>query len=132
LAVPGPGSDLTMTARKAPAGAPLALAHGLFNLAGGLWPLVHMRSFERVFGPKTDRWLVRVVAGLLTGVGYSQLRAAGGQEGVEHARRIGVATSATLLAVELVYVPARRIRPTYLLDAAAEAAWLYAWARTPR
>ncbi|HEX4813003.1 MAG TPA: hypothetical protein VFV66_09645 [Nonomuraea sp.] len=122
-----------MTARNEPGrAAPLALAHGLFNLLGGLWPLAHLRSFEYVFGPKTDRWLVRVVAGLLTGVGYSQLRAATSREGVAHARRVGVATSATLLAVDLVYVPAGRIRPTYLLDAAAEAAWLYAWTRAPR
>ena len=44
-------------------------AHGAFNIVGGLWPLIHLRSFEAVFGPKVDRWLEHTVAGLLTTVG---------------------------------------------------------------
>jgi hypothetical protein len=35
----------------------MAKTHGVFNMAGGLWSLLHVRSFEGVFGPKTDRWL---------------------------------------------------------------------------
>ncbi|MBF6519204.1 hypothetical protein [Nocardia farcinica] len=34
-----------------------------------------------------------------------------------------------LLAIDLVFVPAGRIPPTYLLDAAMEVGWLAAWAR---
>ncbi|MEU6432131.1 hypothetical protein ABZ860_40030 [Microbispora sp. NPDC046973] len=105
----------------------LARAHGLFNIAGGLWPLLHLQSFEKVFGAKTDRWLERTVAGLLVGIGWAQIRAASTPGGVDHARRLGMATAATLLAVDLAYVPTGRIRPTYLLDAAAEALWLRAW-----
>ncbi|GIH93618.1 hypothetical protein ACFFMN_21010 [Planobispora siamensis] len=114
-------------AAKDPGGAALARAHGVFNVLSGVWPLVHLPSFEKVFGPKEDDWLVRTVAGLLVGVGWSQLRAAGEPGGVRHARRIGIATSATLLAIDLIYVPSGRIRPTYLLDAAAEAAWIAVW-----
>ena len=51
----------------------LALAHGSFNLFNGLWPLVSMRTFEAVFGPKVDRWLVHTVGGLLTTVAVVQL-----------------------------------------------------------
>src|SRR5829696_5208138 len=47
-------------------GVVLARAHGAMNLVGGVWPLLHTGSFEAVFGPKTDRWLVKTVAGLLT------------------------------------------------------------------
>ncbi|MEW9530972.1 hypothetical protein [Microbispora sp. NPDC049125] len=116
-----------MDTRQDRRGAALARAQGLFNIAGGLWPLVHPRSFEKIFGPKTDWWLERTVAGLLVGAGWSQLRAASSPQGVEHARRIGVATAATLLAVDLTHVPTGRIRPTYLLDAAMEAGWIRAW-----
>ncbi|WP_245790302.1 hypothetical protein [Streptomyces monashensis] len=38
----------------------------------------------------------------------------------------------TLLAIDLLYVPRRRIRPTYLLDAAMQAGWLTAWLRCGR
>ncbi|GIH73839.1 hypothetical protein [Planobispora longispora] len=114
-----------------PDGLRRARAQGAFNVASGLWPLLHLPSFEKVFGPKQDDWLVRTVAGLLLGVGWTQLRAEATPAGLRDARRIGVATAATLLAVDLVYVPRGRIRPTYLLDAAAEIAWLAVWLRRP-
>jgi hypothetical protein len=107
----------------------LARAHGAFNIVGGLWPLVSMRSFEWVFGPKTDHWLERTVAGLMVSAGWSQWRAAATPGGVEHARRIGVSTAATLLAVDLFYVPKGTLRWTYLLDGAMEVAWIAAWQR---
>lgn len=109
----------------------LGRVHGGFNIVGGLWPLLHLRSFEAVFGPKYDRWLEYTVAGLLTGLGWAQWRAATPTDW-PHARRIGIATAATLLAVDVVYVPRGRIRWTYLLDAAEEAALLAAWAAATR
>jgi hypothetical protein len=106
-------------------------AHGVFNVIGGLWPLVHLCSFEAVFGPKKDRWLVYTVAGLLTSVGYAQLRAST-PDAWPHARRLGMATATTLLTIDLVYVPRGRLRWTYLVDAAGEAALLAAWAVATR
>ncbi|WP_157420168.1 hypothetical protein [Actinomadura kijaniata] len=110
--------------------AALARAHGVFNVLGGAWPLVSMRSFEWVFGPKEDEWLEQTVAGLLVAAGWSQLRAGDSAAGREHARRVGVGTAATLLAIDLIHVPRGRLRWTYLLDGAMEAAWLLAWWRT--
>jgi hypothetical protein len=104
----------------------MAKAHGAFNLAGGLWPLVHVRSFEAVFGPKDDRWLEFTVAGLMTSVGYEQWRA-GTPEGWRHAQTLGIGTAATLFAIDLIYVPRGRIKWTYLLDAAAEGALIAGW-----
>lgn len=54
----------------------LAIGHGFFTITGGLWPLVHMRSFESVLGPRVDRWLVRTVAGLMLTNGIVQLGSA--------------------------------------------------------
>jgi hypothetical protein len=104
----------------------MAKAHGAVNLVAGVWPLVHPRSFEAVFGPKRDRWLVSTVAGLLASVGYAQWRA-GSDGDWREARRLGVGTATTLLLVDLVNVPRGRIRWTYLIDAAAEAALLAGW-----
>jgi hypothetical protein len=112
----------------------LARVQGASNVAGGLWPLVNMRSFERIFGPKVDVWLVRTVAGLLTANGWSQLATAPTPDSVRVARRLGMGTAATLLAVDLVYVSRGRIARTYLLDAIVEAGWLAGWviAGSPR
>ncbi|CAL9325276.1 hypothetical protein [Streptomyces sp. SudanB52_2052] len=109
----------------------IALAHGAFNVVGGLWPLLHLRSFEWVFGPKTDVWLQMTTGGLLASAGLAQLTAATDPRGPAHARRIGLGTAVTLLAVDLVYVPKGRIRPTYLLDAAMQTGWITAWLRCP-
>ncbi|MDH6566262.1 hypothetical protein M2160_001283 [Streptomyces sp. SAI-117] len=119
------------TNRRDPADT-LAVTHGLFNLVGGLWPLVHLRSFEWVFGPKTDVWLQMTTGGLLASAGAAQLAAAPGPQGPAQARRIGLGTAVTLLAVDLVYVPKGRIRPTYLLDAAMQTGWIGAWLRAAR
>ena len=107
----------------------LARVHGVANLVGGLWPLLHIRSFEMVFGPKTDRWLVKTVAGLLMINGVTQLTTSSTAEGVRQARRIGVGTAAVLVAIDLVYVPARRISKMYLVDAVIEVCWIIAWCR---
>jgi hypothetical protein len=107
----------------------LAVTHGLFTIEGGLWPLVHLHSFAWVFGPKTDVWLQMTAGGLLVSAGVAQLAAAPGRHGPAQARRIGLGTALTLLAVDLVYVPKGRIRPTYLLDAAMQTAWIGAWLR---
>ena len=116
-------------ARKAAA---VTVGHGTFNLVGGLWPLIHRRSFEWVFGPKADRWLQFTVGGLLIASGISQLAGADTPEGRAAARRLGLAVALTLLTIDLIYVPKGRIRPTYLLDAAAEATWITTWLRTLR
>ncbi|CAL9645692.1 hypothetical protein [Streptomyces sp. enrichment culture] len=108
----------------------LAVAQGAFNVVGGLWPLAHLRSFEWVFGRKTDVWLQMTTGGLLLSAGLAQLAAATDPDGPAHARRVGLGTALTLLAVDLVYVPKGRIRPTYLLDAAMQTGWISAWLRT--
>lgn len=108
----------------------VARAQGLFNLVGGDWPLLHLRSFECVFGPKSEEWLQRTTAGLLATAGWSMLFTPAGAG--RRARRTGLGAAGTLLAVDLVYVPIGRLRPTCLLDAAMQAGWLLAWRRCGR
>ena len=57
--------------------ATLAHAQGGYYAITGVWPLVHMRSFEAVTGPKQDHWLVHTVAGLLVVNGKIQLASVG-------------------------------------------------------
>ncbi len=114
------------------AGVTLARAQGLFNVVGGLWPIVSLRSFEAVFGPKSDVPVQMASGGLFLTTGIALLTAPATEAGIEHARRVGVAAAATYLVIDLIYVPKRELRPTYLLDAAMELGWLYAWWRTRR
>ncbi|WP_284978146.1 hypothetical protein [Arthrobacter sp. fls2-241-R2A-200] len=110
----------------------LARLQGSFNVVNGLWPLVHMRSFEAIFGPKKDKWLVRTVAGLMVTNGAAQARSGSSEHGQAQARMIGIGTAATLAAVDLIYAPPRRISRMYLVDAVTELGWIYLWLTSPR
>lgn len=108
----------------------LALAQGVFYAATGVWPLVHMRSFEAVTGPKADRWLVRTVGGLIGVIGGALLAAGRRGRVTPEIRALGAGSAAVLAAIDITYVALRRIPPVYLLDAAAELALVAAWAVT--
>ncbi len=81
-----------------------------------------------MLGPRTDRWLVRTVAGLMPTNGAVQLSAPESREGLALARRVGLGTALTLGAIDLAYAPVGRISRVYLADAVLEAAWVLAWA----
>lgn len=104
---------------------------GSFNMISGLWPLIHMGSFEALTGVKTDKWLVRTVSGLLFTLGMEQLRRPGNPESAAVARRLGIGTAATLVVIDLFYVASARISKIYLLDAAIELWWIRSWLRKP-
>ena len=112
----------------------VARAHGVFNVISGLWPLVSMGTFERVTGPKADRWLVQTVAGLMVANGVTQLSGATSREGVRLAGLIGRSTAAVLAGIDLAYAHQGRISRVYLLDAAVELGWVALWStvRRPR
>lgn len=106
----------------------LALSQGLFYAATGMWPLVHMRSFEAVTGPKVDRWLVRTVGALIGVAGGAMISAARRRRVTPEIRALAAGSAAVLAVIDLTYVVRKRIPPVYLLDAAAELALVGAWA----
>lgn len=57
-----------MTPTRGPLSVVAAL-QGLFYLATGVWPLIHIDSFLAVTGSKTDLWLVYTVGLLVSVVG---------------------------------------------------------------
>jgi hypothetical protein len=110
----------------------LALAHGAFFVATGLWPIVHMRSFEAVTGPKRERWLVKTMGGLIAAIG-SAVAAGALERPIPQSIRALAATSAAVLAAsDVIYVSRRRISPIYLADAVVEIALASLWSRSVR
>jgi hypothetical protein len=105
-----------------------ALAQGGYFLVTGVWPLLHMRSFEAVTGPKRDRWLVKTVGSVIAVVGGVLLDAARRERIDRSAARLAIGTAAALTAIDVVYVAKRRISRVYLLDAAAEVGLMGLWA----
>lgn len=106
----------------------VAWTQSAFYLATGLWPVVSLRTFEAVTGPKADGWLVRTVGGLIATAGAAIGSAAAARRVTPEIALLGAGCAATLAAIDLVYVSRRRIPPVYLADAAAEIGLLAAWA----
>ncbi len=107
----------------------LASVQALFYLVTGIWPLIHIRSFEAITGPKLERWLVKTVGILVAVIGATVGLAARSNRITPEMALLGAGSAAGLAAIDIVYVAKRRISPVYLLDAVAELVLVAAWAR---
>jgi hypothetical protein len=105
----------------------LALVQGAYFLATGVWPLVHMRSFEAVTGRKVDKWLVRTVGVLVSTIGATLMTAGAGRAVKRETITLGVGAAAGLAAIDTRYASIGRIAPVYLADAVIEAGLASAW-----
>jgi hypothetical protein len=108
----------------------LAAGQGVYFLLTGVWPLVHMRSFLAVTGPKRDLWLVRTVGALIAVTGVTLLRAAQTDRVTQEIALLAGSTAAALGAVDVIYTANKTIPPIYLSDAVVEAGLIAGWAAT--
>ena len=100
----------------------LGVQAGMYILTG-VWPLLHMPSFEAVTGPKTDDWLVHTVGLLLAVVGAVLLAASRRREIDRLFVGLAIGAALALAGIELVYVVNETISRIYLLDTAIELAF---------
>jgi hypothetical protein len=98
---------------------------GAYYLLGGLWPLMHYRSFEDVTGPKPDRFVTEVASALYVAIGTSLLAA--GQRPAKEVRLLAVLTAVASAGFDVRHRPA--VRPVYVAEAALEGLLLAASVR---
>ena len=108
----------------------LPLAQGVYFLLTGIWPLLSMRTFEMVTGPKVDRWLVKTVGLLVAVIGASLL--ADASRPSRGTRLLGAGGAAALGGIDVVYALKGRISKIYLADAVVEALLVGLWGRGGR
>ncbi len=131
----------THHSRSAPASLPpywagLLWVQGLYYLLTGVWPLVSIRTFQLVTGPKTDHlptgreadhWLVMTVGVLITAAALAILTAAWRRRVSAEIAVLAVAAATGLTAIDVIYVARQVIAPIYLLDAAIEVVLIAGW-----
>lgn len=100
---------------------------GLYYGLTGLWPIVHIDSFLKVTGPKTDLWLVKTVGLLIVVIGATLGLSAYRRQWSAEIAVLAIGSAVVLAAVDGVYVLKRRIMKVYLLDAAGEVGLLALW-----
>jgi hypothetical protein len=104
------------------------VAQGLVYVGAGLWPIVHIRSFERVTGRKKETWLVKTVGSLLVVIGTTLLVR---RRAAPSLRMLAIGSAAALTAIDIAYVARGRISRVYLADAALHVALAAMWFAEP-
>jgi len=95
----------------------LAFQSGYYGVTG-IWPILHLSSFEAITGPKTDDWLVHMVGLLAVAIGVV-LGVATARNRVRSPEVVLLAatSAAAFAAIDLWYGSSGRISPVYLADA---------------
>ena len=101
---------------------------GMYFMATGLWPVVHMGSFEAVTGPKSDDWLVKMVGLLALVIGATLYSAARHSRITKDVLLLAVGSALAFTAIDVWYALAGRISLIYLADAVVEVALVTALA----
>jgi uncharacterized membrane protein YGL010W len=98
-----------------------------YILVTALWPLIDIRSFMIVTGPKTDLWLVKTVASLLIVISCAMIAHLQTSGYSRPLFVLGVATAFSLLCIDIYYSLNDIISDVYLIDGAAELLFVIGW-----
>jgi hypothetical protein len=105
---------------------------GGWYLANGIWPLLSMRSFEAVSGPKPDAFQTRTAGVLFLAAGLALQPWSGSPYATDHdgTRILAAATAAGTAGV--IWAHARSVRWTLLAESLLEAGFATAALRGRR
>ncbi len=98
------------------------LIQGMYYLLTGLWPILHISSFNAVTGPKADVWLVKMVALLTITIGITILVA---YRDKYSSRLLNVMAALSYLTIDTYYTLSDRIPDIFLADALVELFFLF-------
>ncbi len=105
----------------------VAIVQGIYFLVTGIWPILSMKTFLMITGPKTDLWLVKTVGLILAAIGLVLLYAQRTATINPPVILLATGSAATLALVEFIYVIKRVISPIYLADAFIELILIVWW-----
>jgi hypothetical protein len=129
-------SDIAGLSGNRPVRSWLLLTQGLYFAVLGVWPIIDIRSFQAVSGPKTDHlvtgreddhWLVMTVGALITTVGISLLVELRSKHPSLAVTTLAILSALSLAAIDIVYVSRKVIDPIYLADAVVEIVFVGLW-----
>lgn len=111
----------------------VATIQGLYFLVTGVWPILSPGTFQKVTGPKEEVWLVKTMGLVFAIIGATLLFGGLREKPSLETQVLGATAAVGIAGVDIIYTAKGRIRPVYLLDAAAEGVlllgWIAAWLR---
>jgi len=106
----------------------VSLAQAFYYVVTGVWPLLSLKTFQMVTGPKVDGWLVKTAGVLITAIGLTLGLAGLRKQSSPEIPLLAVGSAAGLTGIDIIYVAKKRISPIYLLDAVGELGLIGLWA----
>ncbi len=105
----------------------VAFVQGIYFLVTGIWPILSMKTFLLITGPKMDLWLVKTVGLILAVIGavllYAQITGMVNPPVI----LLAMGSALGLALVEIIYTSKRVISPIYLADAFVEFILIVWW-----
>jgi hypothetical protein len=105
----------------------LPLVQGVYYVVTGIWPVISIRTFEAVTGPKTDHWLVQTLGLLITAVGSVLIVAALRRRLMLEIGLLACGSAAALGGAGSYFALREQIRPIYLVDGFVELVIIALW-----
>ena len=106
----------------------LSILQGGYFLLTGIWPLLSIRTFEMITGPKNDHWLVKTVGVVVAVIGAVLIIAGLRQQVTPEIILLGLGSAAGLGGIDVNYASKGVISKIYLADAVVEAGIIALWA----
>ncbi len=105
----------------------LLFIQGIYTLITAIWPLIDIKSFMAVTGPKADIWLVKTVAVVLLPIAAFYLINIYRPGQILHLVLIGVINSIGLAIIDFYYSGKNIISRIYAVDGALQVLFALCW-----
>jgi hypothetical protein len=127
--MPGPRESRPPPARvRRPPAARVAMVHGLYLVAAGLWPVLDLKTFMLATGPKLEGWLPKGVGACMANIGAALVAAGARGKVARELRLLGAGTALTFAAFDFWYAGVRRrISRAYLVNGVLQVGFAAAW-----
>jgi hypothetical protein len=105
----------------------MLIIQGFYTLVTALWAIIDIDCFMKVTGPKTDIWLVKTVAVILSGIGICLLVATKDSKINFPVIILAMTAAAGLAAIDFYYTSTGTISWIYRVDGILELLFVILW-----
>lgn len=95
----------------------LLMIQGGYYFITGLWPIISITTFEKITGPKVDKWLVQSFGALTLSISISLLVASYEGTAGYSALILSIGTAISFIFCEIIFCLKGFISYVYLIDA---------------
>jgi hypothetical protein len=105
----------------------LLIVQTIYYFLTGIWPILSIRTFFAVTGPKNDVWLVKTVGAIVTAISLAFGYAAAVGRISPEIKVLAITCGIAFIAIDTYYVACKNISKVYVVDAVIHMALVLLW-----